>query len=132
MVFDPRAERLARELKSLVGHGAQPKMLTSERCPVLYELVASRYQDLDPTLIPHAAIHELREAATCLAPDEAASIRELLKLTRRYQGTDAVVRRENVIDRLQVYCAVETWRGEPELDFLRDFADFLLGYLTAT
>jgi hypothetical protein len=124
-VWNPTVERLAQELKSLVGWGAKRHHVITR--PMLRELVSSRYSDDKHEILSQAIIEELRRAADQLPEPEAECVRCLLMLARRWERT-ATARRDEVIERLQLGMSVETFRRPygPELDLMRELAFVLV------
>jgi hypothetical protein len=120
----PELEGLAQELKSLIGHGATAHRVLTR--PILLAMVWAKYPELELAALKLAVLDELIKATDGFPAHEAESLKELLKLGRRF-NFNAPIRRENVIVRMRWTCSVEVLRRAEglEMDLMRELAKVL-------
>lgn len=118
-------ERVARELKSLIGYGAKPEHVISRQ--TLVELVSARHPETEISDLGALIVHYIEEARDLLPEIEAEAVTRLLKL--KNTTLNAKARREAVTILLKEYCSEQVWRKCRELGFMRKVARAFLGAL---
>lgn len=114
-----RLERVARELKRLIGYGAKPQHLVIQ--PTLRETVLARHPNVDTRDLGALILHYLKEAVSTL-PDSAQAKAATYLLNLDKTSLSALDRRLEAIIVLHEYCSEQTWRKSRELEFMRQVA----------